>query len=166
MRVWTRREVCPRLGVQSIMLRPQRTLSKSKNPPRERDVERRSKKRIIGRFMKLCHALQPLRLAERRSRHPLWYLPVASLSLALAVAITMGAGSSPPMVWAQEDLFIADYAKSTVTVYARTAQGDTDPLRTLAGPATGLSGPFGLVVDQTHNELIVANFGNNSITVY
>src|SRR5712691_9077928 len=106
------------------------------------------------RFMKLCHALQPRRLAERRSSYPVWYLPAASLSLALAVAIIMGAGSSPPMAWAQEELFIANSANSTITVYARTAQGDTAPLRTLAGSATGLNVPFGLVVDPMHNELI------------
>ena len=109
--------------------------------------------------MKLCYALQPLRLVERRASHPVWYLSVTSLSLALAVVITMGAGSSPPMAWAQEEIFIANAANSTITVYARTAQGDTAPLRTLAGSATGLSEPFGLVVDPTHNELIVANFG-------
>src|SRR5947209_8039707 len=78
----------------------------------------------------------------------------------------MGAGSSPPMVWAQEDLFIADYAKSTVTVYARTAQGDPDPLRTLAGPATGLSGPTALAVDLTHDELVVTNANYATIGVY
>src|SRR5262249_19136441 len=34
------------------------------------------------------------------------------------------------------------------------------------GPATGLSKPSALVVDQVHNELVVVNFGNNSVTVY
>ena len=99
----------------------------------------------MGCFMKLCRALQSLQLAERRLSHPVWYLPVwylpaASLSLALAVAITMGAGSNPSVAWAQEDLFIANLTDGTITVYARTAQGDTATLRTLAGSATGLRG--------------------------
>src|SRR5262245_14102267 len=116
--------------------------------------------------MKLCYALPLLRLAKRRASHFVWYPPVAYLALALSVVISIGAGSRPPMAWAQEELFIANRTSGTVTVYARTARGNTAPLRTLAGPATGLSGPFGLVVDPTHNELLVANFDTNSITVH
>jgi DNA-binding beta-propeller fold protein YncE len=86
--------------------------------------------------------------------------------LALAVVITVGAGSSPSIAWAQEELFISNGHNSSITVYARVAQGDTAPLRTLIGSATGLHDPVELVVDPTHNELIVANFGNHSITVY
>jgi len=51
-------------------------------------------------------------------------------------------------------------------VYARTAQGAITPLRSLAGPATGLSGPLCLTVDLVHDELIVPNYHNNTITVY
>jgi hypothetical protein len=36
----------------------------------------------------------------------------------------------------------------------------------LAGAATGLNVPVGLVVDTVNNELVVANSNNNSVTVY
>jgi hypothetical protein len=52
--------------------------------------------------MNLCHALWPLRLAERRSSHSLWPLPGVALSLALVGVITMRAGSSPLMAWASK----------------------------------------------------------------
>ena len=49
-------------------------------------------------------------------------------------------------------------------VFARTANGNTAPLRTLQGPATGLRCPHGIVVDPVNNEVLVEN--DNSITVY
>src|SRR5712691_639131 len=67
--------------------------------------------------------------------------------------------------WAQEELFVTNQGGS-VTVYARTANGDVAPLRTLAGAATGLNTPVGLAVDTVNNELAVANLTNNSVTVY
>src|SRR5438132_772902 len=70
------------------------------------------------------------------------------------------------MAWAQEDLFIANYANSTITVYTRTAQDDTGPLHTLAGSATQLNQPTALAVDLTHDELVVSNADTHSITVY
>jgi DNA-binding beta-propeller fold protein YncE len=53
----------------------------------------------------------------------------------------------------------------SVTVYSRTANGNVAPLRILQGPATGLSLPYGFVVDTVHNELFVVNFGG-SVTVF
>jgi DNA-binding beta-propeller fold protein YncE len=51
-------------------------------------------------------------------------------------------------------------------VYGQTATGNAAPLRTIQGGATGLSGPEGVAVDLVNNELFVANFGANSITIY
>ena len=68
-----------------------------------------------------------------------------------------------------DELLVANSARmdgnSSVTVYSRTANGDTAPLRTLSGAATGLSVPFGLAVDTVNNELVVGNW-TNSITIY
>ncbi len=80
-------------------------------------------------------------------------------------------GSGPPTAWGQEELFVANddvvtLINSSVTVYTRTASGNTAPLRTLSGAAAGLRGPVGLVVDTVNNELVVANSRNNSITIY
>jgi hypothetical protein len=55
---------------------------------------------------------------------------------------------------------------NSITVYTRTASGNTAPLRTLTGAFTGLSGPGGVVVDPVNNELVVGNFTTPSITVY
>src|SRR4030095_13063574 len=58
-------------------------------------------------------------------------------------------------------------ASPSVTVYTRTASGNTGPLRTLSGAATGLVAPQPLALDLTNNELFVGNtFTANTITVY
>jgi DNA-binding beta-propeller fold protein YncE len=88
------------------------------------------------------------------------------LGLALGLGALLGVLASLPPAWAEEELFVANVSNNSVTVYARTASGDTAPLRTLAGPATGLSGPVGLVVDLANHELVVTNSSNDSVTVY
>ena len=42
-------------------------------------------------------------------------------------------------------------------VFPRTAQGNVAPTRVIQGPATGLSLPVGLVVDNVHDEIVVPN---------
>jgi DNA-binding beta-propeller fold protein YncE len=51
-----------------------------------------------------------------------------------------------------------------VLVFGITANGDVAPLRTLAGPATGLDQAWGIAVDAAHDEIFVANA--DSVTVY
>ncbi len=65
-----------------------------------------------------------------------------------------------------QELFVANYQGSTVTVYARTANGNLAPLRSIAGAATGLGQPTGLAFDPNDDEIIVANEIGSSITVY
>jgi hypothetical protein len=48
----------------------------------------------------------------------------------------------------------------------RAATGNTAPLRTIKGAATGLNEPQNFAVDLAHGELVVANFGTPSVTVY
>jgi len=67
---------------------------------------------------------------------------------------------------AQDELFVTNFNNNSVTVYSRTASGDTAPLRTLSGAATGLSQPAGVALDLTNNELVVANDNINLVTVY
>jgi len=66
---------------------------------------------------------------------------------------------------ALDELFVANYGASSITVYSRTASGDTAPIRMLSGLATELIYPVALAVDLTHDELFVANYGG-SVTVY
>jgi hypothetical protein len=82
--------------------------------------------------------------------------------LGLVAALVLGQSSRPAL--AQEELFVTN--GTSVVVYARTANGDVAPVRTLAGAATGLNNTQGLAVDRVNDELVVVNAGNNSITVY
>ena len=61
----------------------------------------------------------------------------------LAVGVIVGYS---PTAWAQE-LFVANHDNNSITVYSRTASGDTVPLRTISGGSTGLDGPKGLALD-------------------
>ena len=58
------------------------------------------------------------------------------------------------------------FVDPSVTVYARTAQGDAAPRRVIHGPKTELSLPMKVFVDTVHNELFVANSGESSILVF
>ena len=94
------------------------------------------------------------------------------VTLALGLAALLGDGVCPRTAWGQDELFVTNFGNSSITVYSRTAGGklpismNAAPTRTLAGAATGLSFPEGLVVDTVNNELVVANLTNASITVY
>lgn len=54
----------------------------------------------------------------------------------------------------------------SITVYSRTAQGDTAPVRKIQGAATGLNWPTGLAFDPQTNELFVANDASHEILVF
>jgi DNA-binding beta-propeller fold protein YncE len=54
----------------------------------------------------------------------------------------------------------------SISVYGRTAQDDAAPLRVIQGPKTELSLPMKIFVDTIHDELFVANGGNNAILVF
>jgi hypothetical protein len=97
-----------------------------------------------------------------RPRH----LAGALLGPILCLVTLAGVGFRPPAAWAQEEIFVTNFTNNSVTVYARTAAGNTAPLRTLSGSATGLGFPTGLVVDSVNNELLVTNPGNDSVTVH
>ena len=68
----------------------------------------------------------------------------------LAVLLTLLGGLlAAGAAEAQDELFVANQGNHSVTVYSRTAGGNTAPLRTLSGAATGLDGPIGLAVTAT-----------------
>ncbi len=54
----------------------------------------------------------------------------------------------------------------SITVYRRTAEWDTPPLRTIQGPKTQLNWPQALAMDPERGELYVANDTTNSILVF
>jgi hypothetical protein len=69
------------------------------------------------------------------------------------------------------EIGVANSGNHSITVYDRTALtgivNDVPPKQpALIGDATGLSSPAGIVLDPINGQMIVANGGNNSITVY
>jgi DNA-binding beta-propeller fold protein YncE len=54
----------------------------------------------------------------------------------------------------------------SVTVYSVEGKGNVAPRRVLQGERTGLNWPMGIAVDERHQELFVANAGDNSILVF
>lgn len=86
-----------------------------------------------------------------------------SVASTLAILLTM-----PIAAWAQNEIFVDNGTGNSVTVYSSAATGNTAPLRTIAGAATGLNSPEGLAVDAINNEIFVANDfpANGTVTVY
>jgi hypothetical protein len=68
----------------------------------------------------------------------------------------------------QDEIAVANASPNhnRITIYHRTDNGNPLPLQSLEGDVTGLSNPIGIYVDADHNEIGVANNGNNSITIY
>ena len=54
----------------------------------------------------------------------------------------------------------------SITVFPRSASGDTAPLRVITGPKTGLNWPTGVAIDPEHDELFVANEAGDAILVF
>src|SRR5207245_4557346 len=52
---------------------------------------------------------------------------------------------------------IVDSGDDAVLVFARTAHGDTPPLRRIGGPRTRINNPYGMSVDAVRNLILVAN---------
>jgi len=60
----------------------------------------------------------------------------------------------------REELAITVEHANTVVVYRRDATLGDAPLRVLHGSDTGLQDPHGIIFDEVHNEISVANHGN------
>ena len=51
----------------------------------------------------------------------------------------------------------------SIRIFAASAEGNAKPVRSISGNRTGLNWPMGLDVDAQRDEIIVANYGDNSI---
>lgn len=54
----------------------------------------------------------------------------------------------------------------SIKVFPADAEGNAKPLRGISGSRTGLNWPMGLEVDEARDEIVVANYGDNSIRFY
>ncbi|HYL77101.1 MAG TPA: hypothetical protein VEU96_22995 [Bryobacteraceae bacterium] len=61
---------------------------------------------------------------------------------------------------------VGKFEPPSVTIYPATAKDDARPSRKIQGPATKLDWPMGVAVDAVHNEIAVANNGDNSILIF
>ncbi|HEX2714340.1 MAG TPA: hypothetical protein VHM88_19275 [Candidatus Acidoferrales bacterium] len=58
------------------------------------------------------------------------------------------------------------FQQPSITTYPGLAEGDREPLRTIQGAQTQLNWPMGIHVDTIHNEIAVANYGDNSVLIF
>jgi DNA-binding beta-propeller fold protein YncE len=72
----------------------------------------------------------------------------------LSAPLLLGMFSPLAIALGPGELFITNFSSDSVTVYSRTATGAATPVRTIR---TDLSSPFGVIVDQLHNEVYVSN---------
>jgi len=61
---------------------------------------------------------------------------------------------------------VGKFEPPSVTIYAAAAKDDALPSRKIQGVATKLDWPMGIAVDAAHNEIAVANNGDNSILIF
>jgi DNA-binding beta-propeller fold protein YncE len=54
----------------------------------------------------------------------------------------------------------------SIKVFAAAAEGNAKPLRGIAGDRTGLNWPMGVEVDEDRDEILIANYGDNSIRAF
>jgi DNA-binding beta-propeller fold protein YncE len=54
----------------------------------------------------------------------------------------------------------------SITVFQDSAKADTKPLRTIQGARTQLNWPMGIDIDNAHEEIAVANNGDNSVLIF
>jgi hypothetical protein len=73
-------------------------------------------------------------------------------------------GLCSQMAWAlgPGEVFVANYLQNSITVFARSASGAATPVRTIR---TGVKNPFGVLVDESHGEIIVVNNTDGSSRV-
>ena len=69
-----------------------------------------------------------------------------------------------------DEIIVVDTNTNSIKFFARNANGDVGPNRTITGAATGLNRPFDLALyvanNTANNEIVVSNFFNSSITTY
>ncbi len=103
-----------------------------------------------------------------RSRHGVQRVS-ALIVLSLVVTLTGMFGAVEPAgavtPTTELPLYVSNFDNNSITAYAPGANSDAVPIATIAGPATGLNRPLGIVIDSS-GKLYVANSGNDTITVY
>lgn len=66
----------------------------------------------------------------------------------------------------EENILGGQFVPPSINVFDETASGDAKPVRTIQGPNTKLNWPMGIDLDAMHDEIAVANNGDNSVLVF
>jgi len=66
----------------------------------------------------------------------------------------------------EEKILGGKFVPPSINVFGETASGDAKPVRTIQGPNTKLNWPMGVDLDAPHDEIAVANNGDNSVLVF
>lgn len=61
---------------------------------------------------------------------------------------------------------IGEFRAPSINIFAGDARGDAAPLRVIQGTKTQLDWPMGVAIDEAHDEIAVANNGDNSILIF
>jgi DNA-binding beta-propeller fold protein YncE len=65
-----------------------------------------------------------------------------------------------------ENILGGEFVPPSINVFDEMATGDVQPVRTIQGSNTKLNWPMGIDLDGTHDEIAVANNGDNSVLVF
>ena len=65
-----------------------------------------------------------------------------------------------------EHILGGKFVPPSINFFNETAGGDAKPVRTIEGPNTKLNWPMGIDLDGMHDEIAVANNGDNSVLVF
>ena len=65
-----------------------------------------------------------------------------------------------------ENILGGQFVLPSINVFDETASGDAKPVRTIQGPNTKLNWPMGIDLDAVHDEIAVANNGDNSVLIF
>ena len=76
------------------------------------------------------------------------------------------AQAAPAAENGDEHILGGKFVPPSINVFDETASGDAKPSRTIQGPNTKLNWPMGIDLDGTHDEIAVANNGDNSVLVF
>jgi DNA-binding beta-propeller fold protein YncE len=66
----------------------------------------------------------------------------------------------------QENILGGEFVPPSINVFDEMASGDAKPVRTIQGSNTKLNWPMGIDLDGAHDEIAVANNGDNAVLVF
>jgi hypothetical protein len=95
------------------------------------------------------------------------YMWLGLLGIVATLAIVLGSGTRAAVASGPDPagtMYVSDYLANSIDVFAAGVYGNVPPIRTISGPATGVSGPGDVAVDSAGD--VFSSNTTNSVTVY